>query len=392
MTVERHGLMPALVYLAMWSGGWAAQLVHPTLAIHLPGTPWNWLITLTPPLVALLVALWRPDSAWIKGLGSGQLAIASLLTTAATCWPIAVFALGNDTPAWVRAIGLGDPLSSLPFAIALLAVVVNLATSLGRRLRTGPDRLRFAILHSGLLIAVLGGAAGHGGLVKARFSMEEGARPGDAATAEHGQLVRLPARLALDDFVLDRFPPMLLLAEGDRLTRGEILLGPDASDTIRGVHIAVRNWLPGAAVVAGRPVPFREDGANPAAEVVVSDVRGAQLGVGWLHAAGPLGKELSLTLTDGRVVYLEAQRPRRFLARVRVEGEPAEILVNRPLLLDGWAIYLLSYDEAAGPASTMAVFEAVEDRALPAVYLGIILLLIGVLGHLWRPLVAGSRS
>ena len=383
--------MPAVIYLAMWTGAWAAQLIHPTFALHLSGPPWNWLVTLTPPLFALLLGLWRPDWIWVKGLGSGQLAIASLVTVAATCWPIAVFALGSDTPAWVRALGLGDPLSSLPFAIALLAVVVNLAASLGRRLRVGPDRLRFAILHSGLLIAVIGGAAGHGGLVRARFSMEEGVRPGDAATAEDGSLVRLPAQLALDDFVLDRFPPMLLLAEGDRLTRGETLIGPDTSDTIRGVRIAVRSWLPGAAVVAGRPVPFREDGANPAAEVVVSDHRGVQLGAGWLHAPGPLGKELSLTLADGRAVHLEAQRPRRFLARVRVDGIPTEITVNRPLRLDGWAIYLLSYDEAAGPASTMAVFEAVEDRALPAVYLGIVLLLIGVLGHLWRPLVVGAR-
>lgn len=379
------------IFLAIIVGAWGAQLLRPEVAMPLPGPPWNWLVALAPAVAGLLAGWLRPAAAAIAALGSGRLAIAALLAVAATCWPIAVYPVGVDAPAWLRRIGLGDPLSSLPFAVALLAVVANLAVSLGRRLRAGPDRLRFAVLHAGLLIAIVGGTAGHGGLVKARFSLLEGGPPAVQVQAEDGTPVALPVAIALEDFVLERFPPMLLLEAGGTLRRGETLLGPGAEERLGGLTVGVRTWLPAAAVVADRPVAFRDPAANPAAEVVVRDATGRELGSGWLHPPGPVGAALFLALPDGRTLHLEPPRPRRFLAQVRVEGQPREIAVNRPLRLDGWAVYLLSYDEALGPASRTAVFEAVEDRALPAVYLGIALLLLGVLWHLWRPVAAGSR-
>ncbi len=367
-------------------------MLHPESVLHLPGPPWNWLCAGAPVVFGLLLGLLRPAGVLAKSLGSVPLAIASLLAVALSCWPIAVFPLGVAAPAWLRACGLGDPLSALPFVVALLAVVVNLAVSLARRLRCGPDRLRYAVVHAGLLIAIVGGTAGHGGLVRARFSMEEGAQPGEAAQAEDGSRIRLPAALCLDDFVLERFPPMLVLNEGGRLTRGEALFGPGVVDQVRGLTITVRSWLPSAAVVTDHPVPFSDPGANPAVEVVVRDASGVDLGSGWLHPTSPIGAALFLSLPGGNTLHLEAPRPKRFLARVRADGVEHEIAVNRPLRLDGWAIYLLSYDEALGPASRTAVFEAVEDRALPAIYIGIALLLVGVLGHLWQPRMTGSRT
>ncbi len=390
MSDAPRGLKPAVLFAAIFLGAWVVQMLRPDLALHLPDSPWNWLGTVLPVGCGLALGLLRPEAAVTRALASGWLAIACLLGVAASCWPIAVFPVGVAAPGWLHRIGLGDPLSSLPFVAALAGVAVNLAVSLARRLRCGPDRLRFSVVHAGLLIAVIGGAAGHGGLIRARFILEEGGSPGDAVVAEDGRRIRLPVALVLDDFVLERFPPMLLLDDGGRLSRGETLLGPDATDSMQGLDIAVRSWLPAAAVVGGRPVPFREPGANPAADVVVH-ADGREIAAGWLHPAGPLGIELALPLADGRTLHMESPRPQRFLAQVRADGRPVEVTVNRPLRVDGWAIYLLSYDEKLGPASRTAVFEAVEDRALPAVYLGIGLLLIGVLAHLWRPVTAGSR-
>lgn len=388
---DQRGLKPAILFAAMFLGAWTAQALHPGLALHLPGAPWNWLLAAGPTLCAASLGLVAPATAAAKSLGSGQVAIASLVALAMSCWPIAMYPVGSGAPDWLHRIGLGDPLSSLPFAVAILAVTVNLAVSLGRRLRSGEDRVRFVLLHGGLLIAVVGGTAGQGGLVRSRFILEEGARPGDAAQAEDGTRIHLPVALALDAFVLDRFPPMLLLEEGGRLTRGEALLGAGVSDQVGGLAVSVQAFLPQAAVVSGKAMAFRDPAANPAAEVLVHGNDGQVLASGWLHPGGPLGPPLSLALPDGRVLHLEAPRARRFLARVQADGKPVEITVNHPLRVDGWAIYLLSYDESLGPASRSAVFEAVEDRALPAVYVGLAMLVIGVLGHLWSPVRVGGR-
>lgn len=381
---------------AVLAGAFGVQALRPQVAIELPGPPWSWLATIAPCLVALAAGLLRPAAPAVRFLGSGALAIVSLASLAAACWPIAVFPVGVDAPAWLARIGLGDPLRSLPFAIALAGVVVNLATALGRRLRdpagTPGERLRFAVLHLGLLAAVVGGAAGHAGLVRIRFELRQGDAPG--LVAQDG--IRLPLALRLDRFVLDRFPPMLVVAEADgSLHRGEVLLGPDARESLRGLRVRVVEWLPSAAVPADHPVPFADPAAHPAARVEIADADGAPLGGGWLHPSGPMGAALFLALPGGRSLHLEAPRPRRFAAEVRTlapDGSTAaaEIQVNRPLRHAGWSIYLLSYDERMGAASRTAVFEAVEDRALPAVYVGIALVLLGVLLHLWRPRPGGG--
>lgn len=386
-------MRPVILFLAVLFGAWAAQVVRPEAVLPLPGPPWHWPLILAPVVIALLAGALRPTNAVVAGLASARLAIAALLAVAATCWPIAVFPPGAAAPAWLARIGLGEPLSGLPFAVALLAVLLNLATALGRRLRVGPGRLRFAVLHGGLLIAIVGGAAGHAGLIRARFALEEGGAPIAVAADEAGRSVRLPLALRLDDFVLERFPPMLLLATPDgRVRRGEVLLGPGVEERLAGLQVRVVEWLPAVAVLAEAPVAFRDPAANPAARVEVRDATGALLGGGWLHPASTVGAALFLALPDGRTLHLETPRPRRFLARVRLGGTAHEITVNRPLRAAGWAVYLLSYDEALGPASRHAIFEAVEDRALPAVYAGIVLLLAGVLLHLWRPRPAGAQA
>ncbi|HAT09104.1 MAG TPA: hypothetical protein DCS97_00555 [Planctomycetes bacterium] len=386
----QQGRAPILL-AAVLLGAWGAQALRPEAALHLPGAPWNWLLVLLPCVAALLAGLMRPDQAGVRLLGGAPLAIAAILAVAATCWPIATHPVGVSAPAWLRRIGLADPLSSLPFAVAIAAVLLNLSASLGRRVRLGPNRLRFTILHAGLLLSIAGAAAGHGGLVKARLVLTEGAPPEDLALAEDGARVRLPLPLALEDFILERFPPMIIVAEADgRLVRGEALLGPGVSDTVAGVGVEVVEWLAEAAIVEGRPVPFRDPASNPACRVVVRDRDGGELGSGWLHPASTVGEALFLSLADGRSVHLESPRPRRFRAMVRADGASQAITVNRPLRVAGWAIYLLSYDELAGPASRTAVFEAVEDRALPVVYLGLLLVALGMAWHLWRPVRPGG--
>ena len=57
----------------------------------------------------------------------------------------------------------------------------------------------------------------------------------------------------------------------------------------------------------------------------------------------------------------------------------ATIEVNRPLEVEGWKIYQLSYDERLGRWSDTSVFELVSDPWLEWVYVGIYLVLAGAL-------------
>ncbi|MEK7414470.1 MAG: hypothetical protein AAB263_14240, partial [Planctomycetota bacterium] len=203
----------------------------------------------------------------------------------------------------------------------------------------------------------------------------------------------------LDDFVLERFPPVLLLVtdqgNGFSIRRGEVLLGPNAHEHINDLDISIIEWLAQAALVNGIPQPYLDAAAGPAARVRVSNQSGSKLAEGWLHALSVFGDDLYLTLPDGRTLHMEQPRPRKFLSKATIfaideQPEVVAIQVNQPYRRDGWMLYQLSYDERLGPASRRSTLEAVEDRVLPTLYIGIGLLLLGVLMHLWRPRSLGT--
>lgn len=78
------------------------------------------------------------------------------------------------------------------------------------------------------------------------------------------------------------------------------------------------------------------------------------------------------------------REPQRFASEVKVytQGgmiEEGTVEVNRPLEVEGWKIYQLSYDEAKGRWSDISVFELVRDPWLPVVYTGIAMMMAGAL-------------
>ena len=382
---EELGTVPgAAVVAAIVLGACAAQALRPTVAVVIPGAPWNWLLAGLPAAL-LLLARWRwPDQAVLRLIGSSSWAIASLLLLALVCVPMAVWPTGADAPTWLRAMGLAEVTHSLPFAAVWASVVVSLATVTGLRLaRPSATRawLRSVAVHLGLLIASVGAVAAAGTLEKGRLILKE---HGEAATSllhEHGQPTPFPVPVTLDDFRLESFAPTVAIAahkgEDWSVTPGEVLLGPGAKDTVAGWQVTVEEWLSASAIVAGTPQPYREEGAGPSARITATGPDGAVVR-GWLHAPTVYGERLMLMLPDQRALVMTDPRPKRFSAAVRIDGQAHEVAVNTPLRVPGWTLYLTSYDESLGGASNIAIFEAVRDPALPGVYLGLGLLLLGM--------------
>lgn len=74
--------------------------------------------------------------------------------------------------------------------------------------------------------------------------------------------------------------------------------------------------------------------------------------------------------------------PKRFASEIRVltKSEKAiltTVEVNKPVEIDGWKIYQNGYDTKMGTNSRISILELVSDPWLPAVYIGIFLMLVG---------------
>ncbi len=105
---------------------------------------------------------------------------------------------------------------------------------------------------------------------------------------------------------------------------------------------------------------------------------------GWVSCGSFLFPYKALRLDSLTSLVMPEREPQRFASEVKVytqEGTITEstIAVNRPMEIAGWNIYQLSYDESKGRWSDISVFELVRDPWLPAVYTGIIMMMLGAI-------------
>ena len=103
---------------------------------------------------------------------------------------------------------------------------------------------------------------------------------------------------------------------------------------------------------------------------------------GWVSCGSFLFPYKALRLDSLTSLVMPEREPQRFASKVKVytqEGTITEdtIEVNRPMEIEGWKIYQLSYDESKGGWSDISIFELVRDPWLPVVYTGIVMMMLG---------------
>ncbi len=74
--------------------------------------------------------------------------------------------------------------------------------------------------------------------------------------------------------------------------------------------------------------------------------------------------------------------PKRFASEIQILTQSGKnvhttVDVNKPAEVDGWKIYQYGYDTQMGAMSTTSILELVSDPWLPAVYVGIYLMIFG---------------
>ena len=293
-------------------------------------------------------------------------------------------------------IGLTQMLAFWPFVLVylLLAAIVGLIALRQMchfRLRQVPSLL----CHLGLFIAIV--AATLGSADMERVKLKAGTdMPEWRATHEQG-FVELPLAIQLEKFTIDEYPPKLLLINSQTgqtipAKKPEIVL---VDKHFREGHLSqwrirVRKNLPLAApVVTGdttKYVAWGSSGAVTALLVEAQRMEGdrpvGRPAVGWVTCGSYLFPFQELKLTQHLSLVMARREPERYASRIHIytrsqKNIVATVEVNKPVAVDGWRIYQLSYDEAMGRWSETSTFELVKDPWLPAVYVGIYLLLAG---------------
>ena len=106
--------------------------------------------------------------------------------------------------------------------------------------------------------------------------------------------------------------------------------------------------------------------------------------MGWVTCGSYMFPFQELKLNNQLSLVMARREPERYASQIEVftksqEHIVATVEVNKPVKVDGWMIYQLSYDESMGRWSESSTFELVKDPWLPAVYVGVYLLLAGAI-------------
>ena len=293
-------------------------------------------------------------------------------------------------------IGLTRMLSFWPFVLIygrLTGIVglIAIRQILHFRLRELPSLLS----HLGVFIAIVAATLGSADMerVKLTASMD---MPEWRATHEQGFL-ELPLAIQLEKFTIDEYPPKLLIINSKT---GKSIPAKNPEIVLVDKHfregkllkwrIRVRQNLPLAApVVTSDTVKYVGWGSSGAVTALLVEAQpmegdravGKPL-IGWVTCGSYLFPFQELKLTKDLSLVMARREPERYASRIHVytrsqKNIVATVEVNKPVSIDGWRIYQLSYDESMGRWSETSTFELVKDPWLPAVYVGIYLLLAG---------------
>ena len=301
--------------------------------------------------------------------------------------------------------GFSRMLSSWAFALLFIWLITLLGLTFLRHLYPFSwRRLPFLLNHGGLFLAVVTAVAGNADMQRLKMTTTVG-KAEWRAYDEAGLLYELPLAIELRDFTIDEYPPKLMLidnATGKVLPEGKpahlLLEGESETGKLGNWQVRVKQQLEEAAAVATEDtvkfVEFHSMGATSAVYVEVTDTRDGSRRTGWVSCGSFLFPYRAMRLDEEVSLIMPEREPRRFASEVKVytqSGKKEEVLieVNRPLEIEGWKVYQLSYDESKGKWSDVSVFELVHDPWLPGVYTGIWMLIIGAV---WMFITASRRK
>ncbi len=308
-------------------------------------------------------------------------------------------------------LGLSHMLGAWHFVLAWLwlTMIVGLV-ALQRVAHVSWRTLPALLAHVGLFVVLTCGVLGSADMHRLKMFCEQG-QPEWRGLDDMDNVHELPLAIELNKFTIKEYPPKIIVIDPDGNAlphKKPAYLLADAqlgSGEIEGWQVTVTKRLDAAIPVAMQQMvkampgemmgriamdslghAMNKDGyvasdADGAAQAL--QVRASKDGTqveGWIACGSYRYTPQTLELAGGLRLALSSPEPERYSSDVNVytpDGRNihAEITVNNPLEVDGWKIYQYSYNQQMGKWSKLSVFELVCDPWLPAVYVGLYLLM-----------------
>lgn len=377
-----------LINLALLISGFALEFVLWEYKITLPGWPVNLYLIIG--LVIVLGVSSKFSNKRITAFLGGVPAAVTSISTVMFLVLLMGFIPQYRQEGWIQNSGLTHIKNSWPYLFSAFYLLIILGHSIFKRLnKFSWKNIGFFLSHAGLWVLVATASLGAADLKKFDMKLVLD-RAIYYAEDENGNTHQIPFAIKLLEFDIEEYEPSLGIIE----TASSKIVTPKGAklfDVNKGNKFNWEEWefeilehIAEARIKDGVYEKSTTMGAIPAVQLrAVNSSKNINL-VGWVSSGNFVYETKTLQLDENLSIAMTLSRPKKFSSQVRIfkttqDYQDAEIIVNKPVEAYGYKIYQVGYDESMGKWSKMSAIQLVRDPWLPAVYVGIFMILAGSL-------------
>jgi hypothetical protein len=375
--------------------GFCIEYASSGSGIPKPHLPYNAIALSVFGVAVLGIGLVFRNNSVVKWLGGIPLGLALIFAIAILSLIGGIIPQGDAVPGSLQALlRVNQIFSSWPFALTVLLFLANLGFGLSWKLLPFKlKNLQFILFHAGFWLALSCGIFGSTDLQRFVVPIEIGKANNLGYTMDSETPQPLPFTIYLHNFSLVEYPPQLLLYDPhsgkliEERSKMNIFVRKGITASWQGVEVHVIDFiahaLPGKD---GIPQPADTKAGIPYAKVRIttdSDSREA-----WITTGSPF-VDTQDAQVGSRFLGIRPGSPKAFRSAVTVTDEgghqkAATLEVNHPVDFNDWKLYQMGYDEKAGRWSQLSLIEVIRDPWLPAVYLGLFMIMAGNILFFWN--------
>ncbi|MCF8381793.1 MAG: cytochrome c biogenesis protein ResB [Bacteroidales bacterium] len=383
------GFLVGLIILAIST---LLEWINMGRGIFLPSWPLNALIGVSFAFILVFLHIFYSDYDSVKWLARVPASISSVvLFTFLTL--ILGLSIQNDPHASkiLKITGLSHVRTSFAFLFSGMYLLTTLGLVILRRFKKITFRnIGFLLNHLGLWIIIFAGSLGAGDVIRLNIFVNENESSSIGYT-DNRQAVNLPFRVKLLDFSIEEFNTKLVFVNNSDMSfAGEfennlIMLQEGLEFEIAEWEFKVLEYLNSAIMdSAGVYIPSSDTLAYPVARIFALNRQTDQELKGYISCGNKIIPPKFLKLDNQHTLAMSFPEPKEYSSLLELIDSKARVdtlklIVNKPIKIDGYDLYQLSYDEKMGKWSKLSVINAIKDPWLPVIYIGIFMLIAGSL-------------
>lgn len=375
--------------------GFLIEIITPAHGLVFPKSPINIYILLILILFIIFIQIFLTKYYFFKWLSSVPFAISTIIWTIFLVLIMAIVPQKVDIfDGFMEKFGFSYMSENwaMIFITFLLLISLGLIT-IQRAKPFNKKNFGFLLNHLGLWIVIASASIGSGEQIRLKMYVTENANPVWQASNKNN-MYDLSIAIKLIDFELEQYNPEIALIDN---TTGDVIIDKknkifliEKGDEYRlnNMTIKIDDFVPLSVYIDGNYVEFFDEGAVAAAKISVFDNYKNLITTSWISCGSSLMNPNILKIDSLYSIALLEPQPKKYSSELELfakDGttEKVTIEVNKPYTFKGWKIYQLSYDENMGRWSETSVLELVRDPWLPVVYLGLFMILAGVVYIFW---------